>query len=502
MVLAQKKIGVLLSYVNILLNIVSNLVYTPIMLKILGVNEYGIYTLSSSFVNYFSLLYVSLSSSYLKMYFSYKKKNDIESIYNLNGLFLLLFTILGLIVFIVIYISSNNVEYIFGDKLSVEEYDTIRILLFIMGINIAVTMPKVVFAALSISNEKFIFLKSLDIFRSIFVPVFSIIVLYHNLGSVGMSVVVLLCTIIDLCINVFYCFKFLSVKFCFSKIKLSILPTLFNFSFWIMLQSVMDQLNWQIGKLVLVNVSGSTAVAVYSVGVQLNQLFITCSCAISGVFIPQVYKIINSKNAAEKLSDLFCRIGRLQYILLFGIWTVFLLFGRAFLNLWAGPVYANAYYVGLLLMTPILIALTQNIAIEILRAYNKHAIWNLINLAVSIISFAISIPLAINFNEIGAALSTCITMGINTIIIHNIYYRKVAHLDIKKYFKMLKSLLKPSLIALVSGIMISKAVYIISWQDFAIVIMLFIISYAIITYRLALNIEERQYIRKIIWRRK
>ena len=39
----QKKIGILLSYGNIIITIITNLIYTPIMLKILGQSEYGIY---------------------------------------------------------------------------------------------------------------------------------------------------------------------------------------------------------------------------------------------------------------------------------------------------------------------------------------------------------------------------------------------------------------------------------------------------------------------------
>ena len=75
----QKKIGILLSYGNIIITIITNLIYTPIMLKILGQSEYGIYTLSSSLVGYFSL--------------------DIASVAN---------TVLGIIIAIFIAIINNN----------------------------------------------------------------------------------------------------------------------------------------------------------------------------------------------------------------------------------------------------------------------------------------------------------------------------------------------------------------------------------------------------------
>lgn len=96
-----------------------------------------------------------------------------------------------------------------------------------------------------------------------------------------------------------------------------LLPGMFSFSFFIMLQAVMDQLNWQIGKLVLARTSGSESIAVYSVGVQINSLFLMFSCAILGVFSPQIYKLAQEKNAIEKLSELFCKVARFQYFIVF-----------------------------------------------------------------------------------------------------------------------------------------------------------------------------------------
>lgn len=52
----QRKMGAVLSYVNIFLSILVGLVYTPIMLRLLGQSEYGLYSLIGSFVSYLSVL--------------------------------------------------------------------------------------------------------------------------------------------------------------------------------------------------------------------------------------------------------------------------------------------------------------------------------------------------------------------------------------------------------------------------------------------------------------
>ena len=110
----QKKLGAILSYIQIIVTILVNLLYTPIMLRLLGQSEYGIYSLSSSVIGYLALLYAGMTSTYLRYYSQYKKKDDKSSVARLNGLFLLLFSVLGgcaLIVGIILAYNSWKWSY-------------------------------------------------------------------------------------------------------------------------------------------------------------------------------------------------------------------------------------------------------------------------------------------------------------------------------------------------------------------------------------------------------
>ena len=52
----QKKAGVLLSYGQTVLSTLISLVYTPVMLRLLGQSEYGLYTLVNGFISNLSLM--------------------------------------------------------------------------------------------------------------------------------------------------------------------------------------------------------------------------------------------------------------------------------------------------------------------------------------------------------------------------------------------------------------------------------------------------------------
>ena len=53
--MSERKKGVVLSYIQVVLSIVINIAYVPILLKMLGKSEYGLYQLVGSLFSYISI---------------------------------------------------------------------------------------------------------------------------------------------------------------------------------------------------------------------------------------------------------------------------------------------------------------------------------------------------------------------------------------------------------------------------------------------------------------
>ena len=121
----QRKFGVVLQYLQMGISFLIQLIYTPIMLKILGDNEYGIYNVSNSIISYLSLLSLGFGASYIRFYSIYKKNNDDDGIKSLNGMYLLVFIIIGLIALTLGLILSDNVTLFYNGTYSDKELRTI-----------------------------------------------------------------------------------------------------------------------------------------------------------------------------------------------------------------------------------------------------------------------------------------------------------------------------------------------------------------------------------------
>lgn len=270
-----------------------------------------------------------------------------------------------------------------------------------------------------------------------------------------------------------------------------------SFSIFILLQGVMDQFNWHLGKLLLANFVDSTAIAVYTVGLQIDILIISFSTALSGVFVPKIYGLVQTGAIAE-LNKLWLKVGRYQFFIVYFICTGFVFWGKAFIKLWAGDGYEMAYIVAIILILPLLVHLCQVLAMEVLRAYNRHGVWIIVHFAASIVGFIFCIPLTKYYGLMGVTIGTCITMFIVVNIYDNWYYAKAGNLNVWAFFKEMKKLLPAMLLtAVVAGILVS-VMAIESWLMLVITGGIFTILYSCIMYKLGMNNDERVLIKNAL----
>ena len=187
-----------------------------------------------------------------------------------------------------------------------------------------------------------------------------------------------------------------------------------------------------------------------------------------------------------------------QLYVLFFILAAFLFCGKSFVYLWAGHGYDDAYWVAIILMTPIVIHLCQVLGMEILRAYNKHPQRVIAHLLFSIAGFVVCIPFAQRYGAIGVAIGTCINSFIVTNIYDNWYYYKYGHLDVFKFFRTFSGFLPASVLIMIFGGLLSYNFEALCWSEFFALILVFTIVYIVVMYLLGMNIKEKEQIRALV----
>ncbi len=496
----QIKAGAIISYLQMFLSIIVGLAYTPVMIRLLGQSEYGLYNTVSSTISMLSVLSLGFNGSYIRFYSIYKKNDDKDSIYKLNGLFLIIFIIIGIIALLCGLFLSFNLDLVFKDGLTSKEYQTARILMLLLTANLTLMFPMSVFSTIISAHERFVFLKLLGIIKTVASPLVALPLLLIGYKSIAIvSVTVLLSLIVDITYIIFVLVK-LKQKFIFRNLEKGLFKNLFVFTLFIAINLIVDQINLNIDKLLLARFQGTTAVAVYSVGFLLQTYYQLFSTSISGVFAPRIHGIVNAttEDAVERkrqLSELFIKVGRIQFLLLALVASGFVFFGQSFIYFWAGDGYESAYYVALLLILPLTIPLIQNLGVEIQRAENKHKFRSIVYLFMAMINLIFTIFLCQKYGVVGAAVGTAISLVVANGIIMNIYYHKKCDINILKFWKNIGRMCLGLIIPIICGILIKLFIEIHSVWMLLLLIIAYCIVYVVSMWFLGINSYEKNLLK-------
>ena len=497
MKLNQLKLGVLLSYLSMVLNMVVQLVYTPVMIRLLGQSEYGLYTLVGSVVSYLSLFSLGFTGAYLRFYSRYAQRGDRDGVARLNGMFLTLFLCMSAAAIVCGMTLSQFTPQLFGDNLTAAELDKARTLMQILVVNVALTFPSSVFDSMVSAHEQFLFQRVLQLAGVVFNPLLCLPLLLVGYDSVAVVGVTTAVTVAKLAANVWFCLSWLHVPFAFRHFSFSLLREIGAFSFFLFLNMIIDQINWSVDKFILGRVIGTGAVAVYGVGALLNTAFINFSTAISSVFAPRVNRIaaLQEKSMNAQFTALFTKVGRVQCMILGLIASGIVFFGEYFItHIYATEEYADAYPVALLLILPAMIPLVQNTGIEIQRAVNKHQFRSIIYLVMAVVNTLISIPLASMYGPVGAALGTAISLLFANGFVMNIYYQCAIGLDMISFWKSIAALSRGFIAPIVFGMWMTRAVRFHGLFDFALWVVLYTVIYALSFWLFGMDRDEKQLV--------
>lgn len=490
----QRKVGVILSYTAQIIHVLSGILYTPIMLRLLGQSEYGLYQLVSSVVSYLSLLSFGFSSSYMRFYSRYKVKNNHQEIARLNGMFMTIFMCVSCLCILCGGVLIGNIEHIFADGLTVAEYQKARILMTLMIFNLAMTFPNSVFDAITSAHERFLFQKILLVLQYLFNPFITLPLLLMGYGSIAMVCVTTGLSIAKLITNIAFCVRKLHVRFVFRDFNFKLLKEMWIFTFFIFINMIVDQINLSVDKFLLGRFAGTVAVAIYGVGGQINALYMQLSTSVSSVFVPKVNRIVAETNNNHELTQLFTKVGRVQFIILSLIVSGFIFLGKQFIQIWAGDGYESSYRIALLLMVPVTITLIQNLGIEIQRAKNMHKARSIVYLCIAVSNIFVSIPCIQRWGAQGAAIGTALTLTLGNGLFMNWYYHKKIGLEIIYFWKQIARFIPAFIAPVIVGVCIMKFGSIDNILKLVAYGILYMAVFYVSMYFLGMNIEEKQMI--------
>ena len=494
-----RKEGILLSYFNIALQVVIGFLYVPILLHYIGQSEYGLYQLMGSLIAYFSIMDFGLSAAVIRFYAKYRALKDSIGMENILAISVRGYGAVTVLALAIGFICYGFLDVIFTGGMTVSEVDEAKQIFLLLLLNIVITLSTMVFRSVINAHERFFFLKGMETIQLVMQPVLVVLVLQQHPTAFSVATVQTVLNLVLSGARVYYCFHDLHVKIRFHYWNHELFSEFKKLALSVFAVSLIDQVFWKTNQIILGIISGTTAVAVYSIASLIYMNYMALSIAISGVYLPHVTGMVARKESIGKLSNLFIQIGRWQYYLLALVGTGFIIFGKQFISLWAGPGFEDSYIITLLIIIPFTVDLIQNIGLAIMQAMNRYDFRARIYFFTGVLNLVMAIPMGMHYGGIGCAVATGVSMIVGNGFIMNWYYAKEIHLDIASFWKQIGRISLVTGACLVIGY--AANVYLLpkgGIGPFVLKAAMYTILYMVMIYALAMNQMEREKIQAVL----
>ena len=434
----QKRVGIILSYVNLCLNMIINVVITPFLIHSLGDVDYSIYKVIQSFAGPLSMFNLGISTIVVRAIVknSSADKNSKVTLENTLAQSFIASGIMSVAVVCAAIFMYCSIPSIYGKTYSPGSvYLGQKLFIMFVGATILRILTDG-FNGCIVGHEKFSISSGIPLFSNLIRIALYYILLTVGWGVIGVVFADLLISFIVFIFSALYSlFKLHEIPHFYYLDKMQVFEML-SFGFAILLQAIVNQVNNNVDTMILgAYVKEKSIITMYSSALAIYGIYNSLISVIANFFLPQATALTDREASGKELTNFVIRPGRFQAIISVATIAGFFLYGKEFISMWIGEQYSQAYYVTLMLMIPVTIPLVENAAICILDATLKRVYRSVVLVIMAIINVAISLLLIQWIDFWGAALGTVISLLVGHGILMNYYYHRTYKMEIFRMFK-------------------------------------------------------------------
>lgn len=501
--MSQIKSGIILSYLTILIVNLGGMISTPIIVKTLGNSQYGLYLMISSIVGYIFLVDLGITNTINRFVAKYKALGDNHGETDfLNCILQIVIFLTVIITFIAFIVYVNAANFL---SINVEDIALVKLLISGLVLNGVIGLFNGFIDGYLAAYEKFTFSKIVFLLRYVIRLAF-LILFFANIGNIKILILLdIILSFLNLALNLYYFFKICPHRFKLQPIDIKLLKEILSYSVWISLFTLISQMQWQTGQIIVGYKLSTEAVAIYGIGILLGTYYGAFSSAISSIFISRTTAHVYQQNDMESLTKYMIKIGRVCAFVLMIILVNFALTGRDFIYLWLNKSFEKAWLIALCFMLVYTLPLVQNIANQVLEAKRLFRFKSLVYFISILFGIVLGYFLIDDYSILGLTFGICVGWVIGIVVL-NFYYHKKIGLNMLLFFRKTANIFCLSLVVFFLGKFILNYINLltnlrdITWSNFIIKTSLVSFVYIILMYVFGCSKNEKLAI-KTLWKR-
>lgn len=430
-------IGAVLGYVFLAVQVLAGFLFVPLISRHYGQEQYGLLTLSNSFVNLF-LTDIGLSTISNKLLSSYRAEGKRAEIQSLLALIYKIYIAIAgvlLVVFCVLFFLSDHIF----TGLSIDERGSFNQIFLVSSLASVLAFPMMSFDGVLNAYEEYGVVKVFSLIQKILYVVFVSLSLVFNWPII--SIAIINCGSSLLC----YGGKFLFVRFKLgckanfkTKLPKSVLKGIFAYAIW----QAGETITWRISNFasspILGIVSDSSNIAIYGVAAEIEVYSFNLATVFYGLFLPKVSRIYLEKDKETRIKRIYS-LATKSAILMSSIMLLitigFIGCGSEFIRVWMNDSAYDPAYICTVLLMGGAFADYSNVVLTNCLYFDGNIKYRFFaNLSSLVVFLLLSFPLGYFYGAVGVCGSLAFSK-IVSVLVSSVFYKNRVGIPILKYYK-------------------------------------------------------------------
>lgn len=491
--------GIALSYTNTVLNMICGLFLSAFFIRTLGKTEYGVYKTISTFANYLVLFQFGTGTVMTRNLSICRSKgaskDEIEknvstiwSITNILAIGILLVSLIFYASIDVIYSNSFSPAQIIYGK---------QIFVFITGFLLSSFYLQTL-NGITLAYEYYSFSAAVNIVKIIIRTILLVGLLLSFKHAIIIAIIDMLLTMIICIYTYWFCKKKCKTHFTFKHFSSYIFKASLPLCLAIFLQTIVNQANSNVDNFIIGIKMNPESVTIYSVALYIYSIFSSLTTIPITMYAPQVAKDMTNGLRERGLADSLIQPSRLIVLIGGSILFGFIAVGRQFVWIFYGSQYEIAWTIGIILMTPMFLNMSNGIIVNVLDVLNKRIARSGILIITTVANIIMTLIFLDIWGVMGAAIATAISTLLGQVILMNLYYNKVIKIPVfYMLYRIFKGILPFQILAMVVSLFIGHFISNI-YVSFIICGLLFVIVFLAAFIALGANKEEKRIYMSVI----
>ena len=493
----QYKTGAVLSYGAVAFNTIAGLIYTPWMISCIGTDDYGLYTLALSVVNFF-LLDFGLGDSVSRFLSKYYAEGNDGAIAGFLGIVYKTYLAITCLIAAVLAVIFFNIEGLYSG-LTAEQVPVFKALFLIVAFYSIFSFPFAPLNGILTANERFVALNACNLIQKVLTVALIVVALLLGWGVIALVVVNATVSIVATLVKLYIVRKVTHARADFSRWDSKLAHEVIGFSVWVMVIQVCHRFIFAVMPSVIAITATTSEVGLFGLASSLEGYVYTVASALNGMFMPKVSRAV--AGIGEGLQSLMVRFGRVQLYVIGFIIICFFGFGGWFIQCWMGDGYEGLWLCALLLIAPSLIELPQLVGVTAITVAGKVRARAIVYLVTALCNVVLGFILSAPFGALGGCLSICMAYCLRTIG-ENVIYKKSLGINLGRFFAdTFGSWIVPAGVSLIISLILNQFFPIRGWAGLLIVGCFTGCAYALLCWKLSMNEYERGLITSLVFKK-